>query len=161
MHTIFLRILATASLVILAATTLAACAGGVQRPDDCGAPSVERAATLTSDYRLEPNAITVCRDQRVTLEVDVQTDGVLHLHGYDDQTSVIKQFDVAWGKEGWTISPYGYPVHTPNLHRLAGQSLVFRNAFCAAPTCSPSRAALLTGCYPNRIGIHGAGVAEP
>lgn len=87
MQAISSRVLTTASLVLLAAAALTGCAGGVQRPDDCAAPSVERAATLTSDYRLEPNAIAVCRGQQVTLEVDVQTDGVLHLHGYDDQTS--------------------------------------------------------------------------
>lgn len=77
---------ATAPLII-AAAILAGCVTGVERPSDCAAPSVERAATLTSDHRLEPDAITVCQDQQVTLEVDVQTDGVLHLHGYDDQTS--------------------------------------------------------------------------
>jgi len=45
---------------------------------------------------------------------------------------------------------------TPNLDRLASQGCVFRNFHVAQPVCSASRAALLTGCYPNRIGIHGA-----
>ncbi|HVV70088.1 MAG TPA: sulfatase-like hydrolase/transferase, partial [Verrucomicrobiae bacterium] len=45
---------------------------------------------------------------------------------------------------------------TPNLDRMAGQGAVFRNFHVAQPVCSASRAALLTGCYPNRIGIHGA-----
>jgi arylsulfatase A len=45
---------------------------------------------------------------------------------------------------------------TPNLDRLAGQGRIFRNFHVAQPVCSASRAALLTGCYPNRIGIHGA-----
>jgi arylsulfatase A len=45
---------------------------------------------------------------------------------------------------------------TPNLDRLAAQGCVFRNFHVAQPICSASRAALLTGCYPNRIGIHGA-----
>jgi arylsulfatase len=45
---------------------------------------------------------------------------------------------------------------TPNLDRLATQGCVFRNFHVAQPVCSASRAALLTGCYPNRIGIHGA-----
>src|SRR5262245_63289159 len=46
--------------------------------------------------------------------------------------------------------------HTPNLDRLAGEGRIFRNFHVAQPVCSASRAALLTGCYPNRIGIHGA-----
>lgn len=45
---------------------------------------------------------------------------------------------------------------TPNLDRLATQGCVFRNFHVAQPICSASRAALLTGCYPNRIGFHGA-----
>jgi arylsulfatase A len=45
---------------------------------------------------------------------------------------------------------------TPNLDRLASEGRVFRNFHVAQPVCSASRAALLTGCYPNRIGIHGA-----
>jgi arylsulfatase A len=46
--------------------------------------------------------------------------------------------------------------HTPNLDRLAAQGCVFRNFHVPQPVCSASRAGLLTGCYPNRIGIHGA-----
>jgi len=45
---------------------------------------------------------------------------------------------------------------TPNLDRLAGQGRIFRNFHVAQPVCSASRTALLTGCYPNRLGIHGA-----
>lgn len=45
---------------------------------------------------------------------------------------------------------------TPNLDRLASQGCIFRNFHVAQPICSASRAALLTGCYPNRIGINGA-----
>ena len=45
---------------------------------------------------------------------------------------------------------------TPNLDRMAAQGCIFRNFHVAQPVCSASRAALLTGCYPNRVGIHGA-----
>ncbi len=45
---------------------------------------------------------------------------------------------------------------TPNLDRLAAEGRIFRNFSVAQPVCSASRAGLLTGCYPNRIGIHGA-----
>jgi len=45
---------------------------------------------------------------------------------------------------------------TPNLDRLASESCKFTNFHVPQPVCSASRAGLLTGCYPNRIGIHGA-----
>ena len=45
---------------------------------------------------------------------------------------------------------------TPNLDRMAAEGVRFTDFYVAQPVCSASRAALLTGCYPNRIGIHGA-----
>jgi arylsulfatase A-like enzyme len=45
---------------------------------------------------------------------------------------------------------------TPNLDRLAREGVRFTDFYVAQPVCSASRAALLTGCYPNRIGIFGA-----
>lgn len=56
---------------------------------------------------------------------------------------------------GRYLSPYGYPVPTPNLGKLAREGVTFRRAFSAAPTCSPSRAALLTGQCPHRNGMLG------
>ena len=43
---------------------------------------------------------------------------------------------------------------TPNIDRMADEGAVFRNFHVAQAVCSASRAGLLTGCYPNRIGIH-------
>ena len=45
---------------------------------------------------------------------------------------------------------------TPNLDKLASHGIRFTNHYSAQPVCSASRAGLLTGCYPNRIGISGA-----
>ncbi|TDU68162.1 arylsulfatase [Prosthecobacter fusiformis] len=45
---------------------------------------------------------------------------------------------------------------TPNIDRLAQEGRKFTNLHVPQPVCSASRAGLLTGCYPNRIGIHGA-----
>jgi arylsulfatase A len=54
------------------------------------------------------------------------------------------------------ISPYSRKARTPNLARMAREGVRFTDFYVAQPVCSASRAALLTGCYPNRIGILGA-----
>ena len=56
---------------------------------------------------------------------------------------------------GRYIQPYGHAVDTPCLQRLAEEGILFRQNFCVNPTCSPSRAALLTGCYPHENGMTG------
>ncbi|WP_063745026.1 sulfatase [Flexithrix dorotheae] len=50
----------------------------------------------------------------------------------------------------------GHPqTKTPNMDKLAGQSLVFTNAHCAASVCNPSRAAIMSGIRPTTSGILG------
>lgn len=56
---------------------------------------------------------------------------------------------------GRYVQPYGHAVPTPNIQRLAEEGVLFRNAFAAAPTCSPSRASFLTGNYPHSTGMLG------
>jgi arylsulfatase A-like enzyme len=51
------------------------------------------------------------------------------------------------GATGWT---------TPNLDKMAAEGMRFTNFYSAQPVCSASRAGLLTGSYPNRVGISGA-----
>ncbi|RKQ85042.1 arylsulfatase A-like enzyme [Solirubrobacter pauli] len=51
---------------------------------------------------------------------------------------------------GRHVGPYGSAVATPNIQRLADQGVLYRQAFSAAPVCSPSRAALLTGEFGMR-----------
>src|ERR1044072_7107049 len=65
---------------------------------------------------------------------------ILYLHSHDT---------------GRYIQPYGFEVPTPNLQKLAGEGVLFRQAFNAAPTCSPSRASLLTGHCPHTNGMLG------
>lgn len=56
---------------------------------------------------------------------------------------------------GREMQPYGIAANNPGLMRLAGESVVFRQAHCIAPTCSPSRAAMLTGMTAHQSGMLG------
>ncbi len=56
---------------------------------------------------------------------------------------------------GRYIQPYGHAVPTPNLQKFAEEGILFRQAFDAAPTCSPSRAALLCGQSAHSSGMLG------
>lgn len=47
-------------------------------------------------------------------------------------------------------------IRTPNLDRLAAEGTRFTSFYVAQAVCSASRAALMTGCYPNRVGMQGA-----
>ncbi len=46
-------------------------------------------------------------------------------------------------------------IRTPNIDRLFAEGMTFENFFANSCVCSPSRAALLTGCYPDRVGVPG------
>jgi len=65
---------------------------------------------------------------------------ILYLHSHDT---------------GRAIQPYGYAVPTPNLQKLAEEGVLFRQAFNVAPTCSPSRAGLVTGMCAHSSGMIG------
>jgi arylsulfatase A-like enzyme len=65
---------------------------------------------------------------------------ILYLHTHDS---------------GRFLQPYGHNIPTPNLMNLARQGVIFRQAFSAAPTCSASRAGLLTGMNPHSAGMIG------
>jgi arylsulfatase A-like enzyme len=55
------------------------------------------------------------------------------------------------------LGAYGATGHaTPHLDRLAADGIRFTSFYTAQPVCSAARAALLTGCYANRVGIAGA-----
>lgn len=65
---------------------------------------------------------------------------VLYIHSHDT---------------GRYIQPYGHGIPTPQLMSLAQKGTLFRHAFSAAPTCSASRSALLTGMVPHSNGMLG------
>jgi arylsulfatase A len=51
------------------------------------------------------------------------------------------------------LHSYGSSLPTPNLDQLAQEGVQFRQFYAANNVCSPSRAGLLTGCYPTRVGV--------
>ena len=65
---------------------------------------------------------------------------------------------------GWTdLGCFGSNFYeTPNLDRLAATGMKFTNAYAACPVCSPTRASILTGLYPQRVGVTDfIGAAQP
>ncbi len=61
--------------------------------------------------------------------------------------------DLGWGDLGCFGAKH---IRTPQIDGLARSGTKFTSFYVAQAVCSASRAALLTGCYPNRLGIHGA-----
>lgn len=59
--------------------------------------------------------------------------------------------DLGWGD----LACYGHPhIKTPHLDQLAREGTLFTQCYASSPVCSPTRAALLTGRFPARLGIH-------
>lgn len=65
---------------------------------------------------------------------------VVYLHSHDS---------------GRWLQPYSHLVSTPSLQAFSEQAAIFTNAHTVCPTCSPSRACLLTGTYPHQHGLMG------
>ena len=61
--------------------------------------------------------------------------------------------DLGYGDVG-VFGAKGYA--TPHVDRMASEGIRFTRFYVAQPVCSASRAGLMTGCYPNRVGIAGA-----
>jgi arylsulfatase A-like enzyme len=69
---------------------------------------------------------------------------------------IILADDLGYGDTGC----YGQKrIKTPNIDRMASQGVRFTDFYAGAPVCTPSRASLMTGCYPQRIGM--AATPEP
>lgn len=58
--------------------------------------------------------------------------------------------DLGWMDVGYNGNKY---YETPNIDALASEGMIFHNAYAAGPVCSPTRASIMTGLYPSRIGI--------
>lgn len=56
-----------------------------------------------------------------------------------------------------TLSCLGSQARTPNLDRLAGEGTLFTRGYCPNPTCTPTRASMITGLYPSQHGAYSLG----
>jgi arylsulfatase A-like enzyme len=69
----------------------------------------------------------------------------------DDKPNIIVIFADDQGYQD--LGVFGSPnIKTPNVDRMAGEGMRFTDFYSAASVCTPSRAALMTGCYPERVG---------
>jgi len=70
---------------------------------------------------------------------------------------VILTDDLGYDDVGCYWTPDNRPgfekIQTPNIDRLAAEGARFTDYYAPSPVCSPSRAALMTGCYPERVGM--------
>jgi hypothetical protein len=71
-------------VAVAGVSVLIGLAGCIGADADCAALPTRIELTLTADGLTPPNP-TVCRDRVVTLVVTTEVDGVLHIHGYDEQ----------------------------------------------------------------------------
>lgn len=45
-------------------------------------------------------------------------------------------------------------VQTPNMDRIASEGVIFTNAYCGSPVCTPARACMMTGMFPSQVGSY-------
>ncbi|MDD5697574.1 MAG: sulfatase-like hydrolase/transferase [Victivallaceae bacterium] len=65
-------------------------------------------------------------------------------------------------QQHWAAVGFNNPeVKTPNLDRLAESGTVFNRAYCPNPTCTPTRASIITGRYPSQHGAYTLGTKTP
>jgi arylsulfatase A-like enzyme len=79
----------------------------------------------------------------------------LPVHSQNKKPNVVIIFmdDMGYGD----LESYGgMPYTTPHTTKIASEGMRFTHFYAAQATCTASRAALLTGCYPNRLSVYGA-----
>ena len=104
------------SIAVLLLAGLLGCVQQAVLPDDCGASTVQRSATLSGDH-LTPLSIDVCKEQQVTLEITTERAGEIHLHGYDVEAPEVEvqPRDTATFKfKATRAGQFIIELHTPN-----------------------------------------------
>ena len=77
------------------------------------------------------------------------------MEGLSDRTNILL---ITSDQQHWdTLSCQGSEVNTPNLDRLAARGTLYQRAYCPNPTCTPTRASIITGKYPSQHGAYSLG----
>jgi len=96
--------------------------------------------------RLAGAALSGCVAQRRTTSAETS--------GKEDRSPnfvFILADDLGWADLGCYGNAF---IETPHIDRLAAEGMRFTDAYAAAPVCSPTRASIMTGRYPARIGVY-------
>ena len=102
------------------------------------APVASAASNLNAtEWSSPPNVVLICTDDL----------------GYGDLSCYGSSISFNRRVRGRDIGSSGSSIHTPNLDRMAQEGALLRHCNAAGPVCTPSRAGLLTGRYPVRVGI--------
>jgi N-sulfoglucosamine sulfohydrolase len=105
-----------------------------------GAATIGAASAMPQISRSDLDTATVAPEPMQTQFSGAARPNIIYIHSHDT---------------GRFLSPYGHSADTPNIRKLATEGVLFRNAFSGAPTCSPSRACLLTGQTAHEAGMLG------
>ncbi len=110
---------------------------------------------LSLKFSLSPQALAAVCLIAFALLTSPQTVGESAQTKRQPNVVLIFADDLGYADIGsFASEPLGYK--TPNLDRMAKEGIRLTNFYVTQAVCSASRAALLTGCYSNRVGIHGA-----
>ena len=92
-------------------------------------------------------ALRLCASLQLFLAFSVTT---VSTHAADKPNVVIIFIDdMGYGD----IGPFGSERETPHLDRMAAEGMTLTDFYVSSSACTPSRSALLTGCYADRIGM--------
>lgn len=106
---------------------------------------------------------------RITLRLVVALGLAVFLsacHHADNRPNILFFIADDWGRNASCYRDPARPgvndvIKTPNIDRLAGEGVLFRNAFMNVSSCTPSRAGMATGCYFWRLGKNAFHRADP
>ena len=148
------------ALGAISATTVAGCLG-----DDSGADTPTDTATGGETPTDTPDGVNTPDDTETDTpgETDTDTPGETDTDTPTPEPAgpnviVIMADDMGYGDtsvDPFTSEKFGEPIPTPNLERMAQNGATFTSHYNGpAPSCTPTRTALLTGSYHSRAGVH-------
>ena len=112
-------------VALLALATLASACVETNRPDEAACDAAEARIELSvSESSLTPADPAACRDQQVTLVITSTVDGLLHVHGYDEELPVIEVRDGGSTEVAFQATRSGeFPIELHTDDEVAGTAL--------------------------------------